>query len=93
MRVSEDAIFVGYDHASIIGCLRPDVAYPDRRIRAGTRLVTEITRKPCPCPDDHVAVFVQPVTASVSHVVSVMSEPVAELVSDLLETLLAEERS
>jgi hypothetical protein len=54
----EEVFFVGYDHASIIGCLRPDLAYPDRKIRAGKRLVTTITAEPCDCPDEHVKVFV-----------------------------------
>ena len=57
-------IFIGYDHAGIIGCLRPDVAYPDRKIKAGTKVHTTITAMPCDCGDErgHVEVFVRRVT-------------------------------
>lgn len=54
-----DAILVGFTHASIIGCLRPDIAYPKRKIRAGTKVHTSITAVPCDCPDDHVEVWVR----------------------------------
>ena len=59
----DDLILIGYDHASIIGCLRPDVAYPDRKIKAGKSVVTTITAKPCDCADEHghVEVFVRKV--------------------------------
>lgn len=54
-----DAVRIGYAHASLIGCLRPDVAYPGRKVRAGTRVDTSITASPCECPDDHVEVWVR----------------------------------
>lgn len=58
---ADDLIFIGYEHGGIIGCLRPDVAYPDRKIRAGTKVHTTILAKPCPCNDEkgHVEVWVR----------------------------------
>lgn len=53
-------LLIGYSHASLIGCLRPDVAYPDRKIRAGKSVVTTITKDPCDCADEkgHVEVWI-----------------------------------
>jgi hypothetical protein len=56
-----ELIRIGYSHASLIGCLRPDVAYPDRKVRRGNRVVTTITAEPCDCADEHVEVFVRKV--------------------------------
>lgn len=55
-----DTVFlVGYDHASIIGILRPDLAYPERPgLAGGKKLLTTITKEPCDCPDEHVKVYV-----------------------------------
>lgn len=54
-------ILIGYDHASLIDSMRPDLAYPGRKIRAGTDCVTRITATPCECGDEkgHVEVFVK----------------------------------
>jgi hypothetical protein len=50
---------LGYAHAGLIGSLRPDVAYPHRKIKAGSRVVTVITSKPCDCDDEngHIAIY------------------------------------
>lgn len=57
----DDLIKIGYGHASMINCMRPDIAYPDRKIRTASRVYTEILKDPCPCPDEHVEVWVRPV--------------------------------
>lgn len=56
-----ELISVGYSHASLIAGMRPDLAYPGRKIRAGTDCVTRITATPCECADEkgHVEVFVR----------------------------------
>lgn len=54
-----DSILIGYGHASLIGALRPDVAYPKRKVRRGSKVVTTITATPCDCPDAHVEVWVR----------------------------------
>jgi hypothetical protein len=54
-----DSILIGYGHASLIGALRPDVAYPKRKVRRGTAVVATITATPCDCPDAHVEVWVR----------------------------------
>jgi hypothetical protein len=61
-REEPEFIFVGYAHASIIGAMRPEVAYPDRKIRAAKRSVGDITAELCLCDDDagHVEVWVKP---------------------------------
>jgi hypothetical protein len=56
---ASEGVLIGYTHASVVGCLRPDVAYPDRKIRAGTSVVETITARPCLCPDAHVEVWVR----------------------------------
>jgi hypothetical protein len=63
----DSAILVGYAHASLIGSLRPDIAYPHRakgkgRIPRAKAALTTVTAKPCQCPDDHVEVWVIPVS-------------------------------
>lgn len=57
----DELIFVGYDHAGIIGGLRPDVAYPSRKIKRAKACVSTITAELCDCPDEkgHVEVFVR----------------------------------
>jgi hypothetical protein len=55
-----NAIHVGYTHASIIRILRPDVAYPDRKVAASSAALGTTTSQPCQCPDEHVAVYVLP---------------------------------
>lgn len=50
---------VGYGHASLIDSLRPDVAYPGRRVKAARSMITTIFAKPCHCPDEHVEVWVR----------------------------------
>ena len=40
----ETVFFVGYSHASLLRGLRPDLAYPDRKIRGAKRSVTTITK-------------------------------------------------
>lgn len=57
--IKRNLIFVGYTHASVIGIHRPDIAYPDRKIKAGKKSVGDITTEPCACADDHVEVFVR----------------------------------
>ena len=52
-------IMIGYGHASLIGILRPDLAYPDRKVQQGKRVLTRIDAEPCACPDDHVEVWVR----------------------------------
>jgi hypothetical protein len=52
-------ISIGYAHASLIGMLRPDVAYPKRKVRAGVKVHATITAAPCECPDEHVEVWVR----------------------------------
>jgi hypothetical protein len=54
----DDLIFIGYTHASIIGVHRPDVAYPDRKIRRGKKSYGDIHSEMCPCADKHVEVWV-----------------------------------
>jgi hypothetical protein len=54
----ETVFLVGYAHASLLRGLRPDLAYPDRKIRGAKRSVTTITKDPCDCPDEHVKVYV-----------------------------------
>ena len=59
--IKRNLIHVGYAHAGIIGCLRPDVAYPDRNIRRATKVHDTILAEPCDCADEkgHVEVFVR----------------------------------
>ena len=59
--LAEDLILIGYDHASILGGLRPDMAHPGRKIKAAKSCVTTITAQPCDCADErgHVEVFVR----------------------------------
>ena len=54
-----DSILIGYAHASLIGALRPDIAYPTRKIRRGAAVITTITAAPCDCSDTHVEVWVR----------------------------------
>ena len=54
-----DLIRAGFTHASVIGILRPEVAYPTRKVKAGEYARATIYRDPCPCPDDHVEVWVR----------------------------------
>ena len=62
----ETLIRVGYAHASLIGSLRPDVAHPERKgktkIPRAKASLTTIYANPCQCPDDHVEVWVRPVS-------------------------------
>ena len=59
MTSESEFIKIGYGHVGLIGSLRPDIAYPERKIRPGGRVVTTITSKPCECDDEHVEVFVR----------------------------------
>jgi hypothetical protein len=56
--VGDTLVFVGYAHFSLVEGLRPEIAYPDRKIRKGRQAVTTVTAAPCDCPDRHVEVWV-----------------------------------
>lgn len=51
-------ILLGWSHASLIETLRPDIAYPSRRVRQARSVVTEIFSSPCDCSDRHIMVYV-----------------------------------
>jgi hypothetical protein len=51
------SIQLGYAHASLIDTLRPDIAYPGRKVRPARAVVTELYAEPCDCPDDHLEVW------------------------------------
>jgi hypothetical protein len=57
--MSDDAglVLVGYGHASLLECLRPDLAYPGRKVRRAQVLFTQVFAQPCDCGDDHVEVW------------------------------------
>lgn len=48
---------LGFGHWSLVESLRPDVAYPDRKVRRARSAITEVYSSPCPCPADHVEVW------------------------------------
>ena len=51
---------IGYGHASLIGILRPELAYPGRKVARGRTVTTTLYAEPCNCPDDHVEIWVRP---------------------------------
>jgi len=53
-------ILLGYTHASVIGCLQPEVAYPTRKVKPSETVITTIFRQPCTCPDQHVELWIEP---------------------------------
>lgn len=59
--MTDDLILVGFGHASIIDTLRPDVAYPSRKVKVAKSIFTELLASPCTCSGLHVSVWVQPV--------------------------------
>ena len=54
-------VLVGFGHASLVDSLRPDVAYPTRKVRRAKSAVTEILASPCDCADAHVEVWARPI--------------------------------
>lgn len=59
MASTDELIFVGYTHGSIIGIHRPDIANPKRKIRQGFKSYGEVLSAPCDCSDEHVEVWVR----------------------------------
>jgi hypothetical protein len=57
--IKRNLIFIGYMHASVIGGHRPDIAYPDRKIRRAAKSYCDVHSEPCPCADEHVEVWVR----------------------------------
>lgn len=51
--------FIGYMHSSVINGHRPDIAYPHRKIRPAKKSYCMVYSNPCPCPDDHVELWVR----------------------------------
>jgi hypothetical protein len=52
-----DPVLVGYAHASMMDSLRPDLAYPDRKVRATPEVMTAISARPCACHSEHVEIW------------------------------------
>lgn len=61
---TDELIFIGYEHASIISIHRPDIAHPGRKIRPGFKSVGTVLSNPCECADDHVEVWVRRIDKS-----------------------------
>ena len=62
-RVSADPaglVRLGFAHWSALESLRPDVAYPDRKVRRARAAITEVYSSPCDCPADHLELWARP---------------------------------
>jgi hypothetical protein len=55
---TEPNLLLGYVHASVLGQLRPEVAYPDRKVKPSQSCLTTLLREPCHCGSEHLEVWV-----------------------------------
>jgi hypothetical protein len=55
-----EKILLGYTHTGVLGMLHPEVAYPNRKVKASPSVITLISRDPCRCPDEHLEIWVEP---------------------------------
>jgi hypothetical protein len=55
--VVKPRVLVGYAHASVVESMRPDIAYPNRKVRAARSAFLEVTAVRCDCPEGHIEVW------------------------------------